>query len=214
MERNIKWKIAQAAEIRWWQRYLKRKTKAEYLDWKRDYWLELLSKLGLRMLPGDNVLDAGCGPAGIYIAFESQKVVALDPLLDSYEERLDHFNKKDYPYVEFLNMPLEEFNTEGKFEKVFCLNAINHVSDLEKSIATIINATKENGDLVVSVDAHNFPLLKHIFKILPGDILHPHQYELKDYKQFFNHSELDLHQTLLYKKEFIFNYFILHFKKK
>ena len=44
---TLRWKIAQAAEIRWWQRYLKNKPTADYAAWKRQYWRDLLTEIGL-----------------------------------------------------------------------------------------------------------------------------------------------------------------------
>ena len=44
---TFRWKIAQAAEIRWWQRYLKNKPTADYAVWKTDYWQILLAEIGL-----------------------------------------------------------------------------------------------------------------------------------------------------------------------
>ena len=214
---TFRWKIAQAAEIRWWQNYLKNKPTTDYADWKTHYWENLLLETGLERLNTEGVatqiLDAGCGPAGIFMIFKNQKVDALDPLLDDYEEKLPHFKKSLYPNVKFYSQPLETFDKTNEYDAVFCLNAINHVADLDKCFDILVNSVKVGGHLVVSIDAHNFSFWKTIFQILPGDILHPHQYNLKEYSDMLTSRGCLLEKTILKKKEFIFNYYILVLKK-
>ena len=234
---TFRWKIAQAAEIRWWQRYLKNKPTTDYADWKTDYWEKLLAEIGLSELNNasnteggkdfgfevsdfgnaptynssnpKSILDAGCGPAGIFMIFKKQKVDALDPLLDGYEASLPHFKKSFYPNVQFFSQPLESFDKQNVYDAVFCLNAINHVADLAKCFDVLVAAAKVGGKLIVSIDAHNFPALKHIFQALPGDVLHPHQYDLAEYSAMLTERGCTIEKTILKKKEFIFNYYVL-----
>lgn len=210
---TFRWKIAQAAEIRWWQRYLKNKPTRDYAIWKTDYWQKLLAEMGLSSLNTEGghftILDAGCGPAGIFMIFKNQKVDALDPLLDEYEATLPHFKKKHYPNVSFYSQPLEDFKKQNAYDAVFCLNAINHVADLSRCFDILVAAAKKGGKLIVSIDAHNFQLLKHIFQALPGDILHPHQYDLAEYKAMLTERGCTIDNVILKKHEFIFNYYVL-----
>lgn len=206
---KLRWKIAQAAEIRWWQNYLNKKPKADYLKWKKAYWKTLLEKTELVLAPKERVLDAGCGPAGIFMAFDHQEVEAMDPLLDQYSEKLDHFKKSDYPEVKFYAEPLETFQPDAPYDKVFCLNAINHVADLSLCFDRLVQFTKPGGTLIVSIDAHNYWGFKKIFRLLPGDILHPHQYDLQEYQQMLMDRDCKIENTILYKKEFFFDYYII-----
>lgn len=212
---TFRWKIAQAAEIRWWQNYLKNKSVPEYAEWKSQYWTTLLDETGVKLpnTEGVRILDAGCGPAGIFMIFKNQNVDALDPLLDNYEAKLPHFKKSLYPNVHFYAQPLESFNKIAEYDAVFCLNAINHVADLGKSFDVLVQSVKKGGHLVVSIDAHNYGFLKNIFQALPGDILHPHQYDLKEYSDMLTSRGCMLEKTILKKKEFIFNYYILVLKR-
>ena len=217
---NLRWKIAQAAEIRWWQRYLKNKNTANYAVWKSDYWKKLLNDIGLSVLdnptaPAQEILDAGCGPAGIFMVLTPQHhLTALDPLLDEYEKKLEHFKKENYPAVKFVSQSLESFNSGGKnFDYVFCLNAINHVNDLELAVDNLVHLTKPGGVLIVSIDAHRSKFLKYIFSALPGDILHPHQFMLDDYRGMFQARGCTELNVVLKKEELIFNYYILVLKK-
>jgi 2-polyprenyl-3-methyl-5-hydroxy-6-metoxy-1,4-benzoquinol methylase len=219
---SFRWKIAQAAEIRWWQNYLKNKPITEYSYWKVQYWETLLAETGIEVKNTDQsrplgegvrILDAGCGPAGIFMIFKTQNVDALDPLLNDYEAKLPHFKKSLYQNVHFYNQSLESFDRKNEYDAVFCLNAINHVADLDKSFDILVDSVKPGGHLVVSIDAHNFSLLKKVFQAIPGDILHPHQFNLAEYTDMLTSRGCVLEKTILKKKEFIFNYYILVLKK-
>lgn len=209
---TFRWKIAQAAEIRWWQNYLKNKPTTDYAVWKTKYWQDLLAEIGLSdtLKTNTQILDAGCGPAGIFMIFKNQEVDALDPLLDEYATKLPHFRRENYPNVQFFSQSLESFSDKKSFyDTVFCLNAINHVADLDTAFDVLVNSTKTGGTLVVSIDAHNYSFLKKIFQALPGDVLHPHQFDLKEYSDMLTRRGCRIERTLLKKSEFIFNYYVL-----
>lgn len=208
-----RWKIAQAAEIRWWQNYLKRRPKADYLQWKRQYWRNFLSQMQLQPLAQQRCLDAGCGPAGIFTILEEQEVLALDPLLEQYEAKLPHFQAADYPYCRFQNKPLEELSEESGFDWIFCLNAINHVADLDLALERLVAHLRPEGQLLLSIDAHNYRFFKQVFRLLPGDILHPHQHDLKDYRQRLEALGLRIEQEQRMDSGFFFDYYALLAKK-
>lgn len=209
MKNVFRWKVAQAAEIRWWQNYLKKKPKKDYLAWKLEYWQNLIQKIEVPIIKQAKVLDAGCGPAGVFMALGDCQVDAVDPLLDQYEEKLDHFNKPDYPYVNFYHAPLETFEPAQKYDQIYCLNAINHVADLDLCFDKLVSMVQPGGTLVVSIDAHNYGFFKHLFRLLPGDILHPHQFDLAEYREMLTSRGCRIKKELLFNKEFFFNYYVL-----
>lgn len=213
-EKKIRWKVAQQAEIRWWQGYLKNRPKKVYLAWKENYWLQFLQDCQYLPQKGERVLDAGCGPAGIFMALSEQEVDAFDPLLDQYEQKLEQFSRADYPWVQFKTMALEDFSVEQPYDTVFCLNAINHVSDLDRCFDQLVAATRPGGTLVVSIDAHNYSLFKSIFRLIPGDILHPHQYDLEEYQDMLRQRGLEIQNCKLLKQEFFFNYYVIVAQRK
>ncbi len=206
---NLRWKIAQYFEIRWWKRYLYKKPVEEYLDWKRQYWWQFMEKVGVEIPKESRVLDAGCGPAGIYMILNDYKVVGLDPLLEEYARNLVHFDPAQYPWVSFVDTPLEAYEPKEPFDVICCLNAINHVDNLEKSLQVLSQSLKPGGLFIISTDAHNYLLLKHIFKLLPGDILHPHQYNLKEYQTIIAETGLAVERTIRLKKGKIFSYEVI-----
>lgn len=208
MKRSLRWKIAQFLEVKWWKRYLSDKEPAAYLKWKKDYWTSLLQELSdLPFVSGNKILDAGCGPAGVFIALDEYEVKAIDPLLDQYQNLL-HFHPELYPNVEFETLAIEQLKEKSIYDVVFCLNAINHVSDIALAYDQLCGVVKKDGYLVVSIDAHRSNLLKSIFKALPGDVLHPHQYNLQEYEQFLTDRGFKIVQTLLKTPGNIFDYYV------
>lgn len=208
MSNNIKWKIAQSLEIKWWQRYLKNKDVNEYLAWKKQYWNSLLEKIpNLPKLQQLQILDAGCGPAGIYTVLEHNTVDALDPLLDKYKI-LPHFLPNLYANTTFISSKIEDIDEQNKYDVIFCLNVINHVENIESAYQALVRALKPNGYLYISVDAHRFSLLKKIFQLLPGDALHPHQYNLAEYENFLQQQKVKIFPSVLIKREAIFDYYL------
>jgi 2-polyprenyl-3-methyl-5-hydroxy-6-metoxy-1,4-benzoquinol methylase len=203
---TFRWRIAQFFERRWWRRYLRRKDKTAYLEWKKAYWRDFLQKCGLHLVPRQRILDAGCGPAGIFTILDNQQVDALDPLLDHYERDLPHFKKSDYPHTRFFRERLEDFAPSASYDLVFCLNAINHVADLSECFDRLAALTRPGGALVISVDVHRHAWLKPMFRALPGDILHPHQYDLEEYRAMLETRNLYIERTVLLKREGIFDY--------
>ncbi|CAN5518647.1 hypothetical protein BH09BAC6_BH09BAC6_14590 [soil metagenome] len=211
MKKTLRWRVAQAFEARWWKNYLSHKDVTAYLIWKKGYWKGVLDRIGksLAMQPGQQILDAGCGPAGIFINLPGYKVTAVDPLLDTYHHTLPHFKKEMYPDVEFCTETLEKYSSDHLFDVVFCMNAINHVAQLDEAFQTLYRYTKPGGRIVVSIDAHNYQVFKHIFRAQPADILHPHQYDLHEYESMLTSMGCTIVQTELIKKEFFFNHYIL-----
>lgn len=208
---SLKWKIAQWAEIRWWKRYLKEKDPTEYKSWKTQYWREFIASIlpDLSLNPDSKILDIGCGPAGIFTIFDQYDVTAVDPLLDRYETDLTYFAPKDYPYATFVNAPLEEFKPTEPFDLVCCLNAINHVADLDQSLEQLIQCIAPEGKLLYSIDAHNHAFFKHLFRLLPGDILHPHQYDLQEYEKMLTDRGLTIEKTIQQDDGFFFDYYLI-----
>lgn len=200
--------MAQQMELRWWKHYLKQKPPSDYLVWKQKYWLDFLDRIHFPKPKGKKILDAGCGPAGIFTVLSDNEVRAIDPLLNSYESDLDHFNPKDWPWVRFEQGMLENGRGAGSFDVVFCLNAINHVARLDLAIDQLMNHVKPGGKLILSSDLHNFSWLKKLFRLIPGDILHPQQDGLSDYLKLLDKPGWKWEKPILFKREMIFSYYV------
>lgn len=213
--KSWKWRIAQWLEYRWWQRYLQEKDPRAYLAWKTDYWRQLLQELAAHypQKEGLDILDAGCGPAGIFMVLQGHRVHAIDPLLDKYRQ-LPHFLPDEYPWVRFEQMPLESLDAANVYDRIYCLNAINHVRNLDACYDNLVSATKPGGYLVISTDAHRYTFLKKLFQWIPGDALHPVQMDIAEYTRKLTERNMDIIANILYKKAGIFNYYITIARKR
>jgi len=208
---SIRWKTAQALEWRWWNAYFKNKEKESYYIAKKAYWLKWLAEFR-KWIPVDtakSVADLGCGPAGLFTVLQNESVTAADPLLDIYQEKLSFFNKADYPNVQFVTSTLEDFEASSQFDVVYCMNAINHVKDMEQSFQKLVLVVKKGGYVVVSIDAHNHLFFRYLFRLLPVDVLHPHQYNLEEYKSFLTKNNCSLLTSMVMKREFLFDHIVL-----
>ncbi len=208
--KRLRWKIAQWFERLWWLWYLDGKEKTEYLTWKRAYWSNFLSTLGIELRPGSKVADLGCGPAGLFIYLDAQhEVEAVDPLLDHYRKRLTHFRPADYPNTRFIRAVLEDWHSEQIFDAVFCINAINHVSDIVLALQSLRRAYRSGQIVVITTDAHRYRWLCSIFALTPGDILHPHQYTIEGYLRLVQQAGWPQPETIRLRREAIFDYYAL-----
>ena len=215
MKQSLRWEIAQWFELKWWKNYLKDKNTIEYLEYKRNYWKNLLEDIS-EINTNQNqkkILDIGCGPAGVYMIFNNHKVTAVDPLIERYEQSLDHFNQKKYPNVEFIPTTFETFQCKDKYDIIFCLNAINHFQDINRSLDKISDLLMPNGIYVENIDAHNYSVLKKIFKIISVDILHPHQYDIDDYKSMLSERSMTILKLVKIKKRVLFDYYLIVARK-
>lgn len=209
-----KWKLAQTLELKWWKKYLKNKNRNHYLQWKASYWDKFLFDIEkyIELPEHYAILDAGCGPAGIFICLKRNQVIAIDPLLEKYIEN-GLLEPEYYPWVQFKQSNIEDMEYTEKFDYIFCLNAINHVKDIDKSYDALVRALKPGGMLVLSTDAHKNNFLKKIFQLIPGDLLHPVQLNIEEYKAHLIKRKLEIVQNILYKEESIFDYYITLAKK-
>ena len=223
--KKLKWRLAQWFELRWWKNYLRYKNKTEYLEWKKNYWKNVLEKIAdeVKLDASKTICDLGCGPAGIFVALPENKITAVDPLIDEYEKHIPFFKRVDYPNVHFVESTMEDFNqnviarneervtkqSPTQFDFVFCMNAINHVHNIEKAFDKLKEVYGTGGTVVISIDAHNYLFFKYLFRLVPGDLLHPHQYDLNEYKSFLENRGMKILKTELLKKEFLFNHYLI-----
>jgi len=226
---SLRWKIAQWFELRWWKNYLSSKDKEKYLIWKKNYWKEILLKVAeiVELDSSKSICDFGCGPAGSFIAISQNKITAIDPLIYEYEKRTSFFRNSDYPNTTFVRSTIEDFVPESqtcqvssrnlrtwqvsphKYDLVFCMNAINHIQHIELGFDKMKEVCADGGSIIITVDAHNFKLLKYLFHLIPWDILHPHQYTLKEYQFFLEKNGWHIVKSKLLKKGLLFDHYLL-----
>ncbi len=203
---SLRWRIAQFLELRWWKRYLRGQSAAAYLRDKNAYWQRVLRELEWTVEPHIRVVDAGCGPAGVFITVGAhQRVTALDPLLPRYES-LDIFARAHYPRVNFLPQALEDSANLPPFDAIYCFNAINHVRDWERSLDVLTDLARPGTRMILSSDVHRHPFLLAIFRVLPGDALHPQQHPAAEYRRALRRRGWHIERERVLRKELIFEY--------
>lgn len=206
-----KWSLAQRLELWWWKRYLAKQSPEDYLKWKINYWQKLLVQLPAEIWPekGAYILDAGCGPAGVFTALPNYRVTAIDPLLDRYMQQLPHFRPEDWPHVTFQQSTLELLTVATKYPLGFCFNAINHVQDWPSAIERLTASIAEGGWLVLSSDVHRKKWTKQLFRTIPGDVLHPQQHNREDYVKELQQLGWKIHWEQVIKPGRIFDYWVV-----
>jgi SAM-dependent methyltransferase len=110
-------------------------------------------------IPGDHfagktILDLGCGPYPLSIAFEDCHIIGLDPLVHEYEAAgfpLSEFADR----VTFVRGFAEDMPFSSKsFDAVISVNAIDHVDDFAGAAREISRVLKEDGVLRMQVHYH------------------------------------------------------------
>ena len=83
----------------------------------------------------------------------------------------------------------------------------------DRAYDRLVNAAKDSAYIVVSIDAHNHSFFKFLFRLIPGDILHPHQYDLEEYIDFMTHRGCNICKEIMVKKEFFFSHYVVVARK-
>lgn len=204
-----RWQVAQYFEALWWRFYLGRKDMANYLQWKEKYWRNFLINNNIAVTTKEKILDVGCGPMGVFSVFPDHQVVAVDPLFGTYRRQFPHLQPGSYPNVRFVELALEQYEPPHGFDLVFCINAINHVADLAVCLKKLAACTRPGGRLILTVDAHNYLIFKRLFRLVPGDILHPHQHDLVEYTAMLAKAGFEAKAQKRLRHEFFFDYYLL-----
>lgn len=204
-----KWRLAQWLELRWWRRYLQQRDITTYLAAKRDYWQRILALADLQPRAGSRALDAGCGPAGIFLILPQLRVEAVDPLLKQYARQLPHFRPADYPWVDFRTQPLEAGLPAAQYDELYCLNAINHVADWSAALDVLTQAARPGARLLLGIDVHRYRWLRWVFRRLPGDLLHPQQHDRTDYREALHHRGWRIEREVTAREGRIFDYWLI-----
>ncbi len=120
------------------------------------FWRRLDTALKLANFKGDEtVLDVGSG-SGIFLpslAIRSSAVVACDP--DINPSKVGEMLEK---YASFRNVSIKKrtaSQVKGKFDRVFCMDVLEHIRDLDSMSSTLKRLLNPNGRLIVSLPTEN-----------------------------------------------------------
>lgn len=154
------------------------KSKEEQIPTKRrveaDYWITQHYRSGNRALgnshyeyfytdhfdypkdfyTGKKILDIGCGPRGsLEWADNALEAVGLDPLVPVYKELGIDQHRMQYVEACSEDIPF----AEGYFDVVCSINSLDHVDDLEKTIAEIKRVLCVDGCFLLVTDVNHPP---------------------------------------------------------
>lgn len=105
---------------------------------------------------GKRVLDIGCGPRGSleWATGAAAERVGLDPLADRYESAgMTAGQSMDYVSAHAERMPFET----ARFDVATTLNSLDHVDDLDATLAEIARVVRPGGSLLVATDVDHEP---------------------------------------------------------
>jgi SAM-dependent methyltransferase len=103
---------------------------------------------------GKRLLDIGCGPRGsLEWAGDAAERVGLDPLVESYRALGIDRHSMSYVGTGSEQIPF----ADGYFDVVSSFNSLDHVDDLERTIAEIKRVTKPGGLFLLLTDVGHQP---------------------------------------------------------
>jgi len=103
---------------------------------------------------GKRLLDIGCGPCGsLEWAAEAAERVGLDPLADDYRKLANDRQQMSYCAAPSEAIPYPD----GHFDSVSTFNSLDHVDDVDKTIAEIKRVTAPNGRVLLIVEIGHIP---------------------------------------------------------
>ena len=103
---------------------------------------------------GKDMLDVGCGPRGsLNWADVARRRVGLDPLADDYRALGTDAHPMEYVAAAAESIPFED----ASFDVVTSLNSLDHVDDLDATIAEIKRVLRPGGHLVLAVEVGHEP---------------------------------------------------------
>ena len=195
MKEKQKWKTAQKHELGCWISIIDKLRDEKYLSIKSEFWEKTLNELNFSKRFSSKeelkIIDIGCGPSGI-LTYLAKKEMAnnwylkgIDPLIDEYL-RLSP-NIKNLP-VNWENTKLEDFNSNKRYNVIFCLNAADHCDNLKQFINALDKLLEDNGACYFSVNCHirnsTAKLWRKYNKII--DPMHPYQYTVNEYMELLS----------------------------
>jgi SAM-dependent methyltransferase len=103
---------------------------------------------------GQRVLDIGCGPCGsLEWATMAAERVGIDPLAEEYKKLADDAQAMTYCAAPSEAMPFPD----GHFDSVSSFNSLDHVDDIDATIAEIKRVTAPGGRMLLIVEIGHAP---------------------------------------------------------
>lgn len=153
--------------MRFWRKWIKYSAEMSYWMWRRlregrldhgHYEAIYTRHFGLEPSFCENkrILDIGCGPRGsLEWADMTRERVGLDPLVPGYRKLGIDRHQMTYSAAPSEDIPF----ADGYFDVVTSINSLDHVNDLDRTIAEIKRVLAPGGTFLLAVDVHPEPTL-------------------------------------------------------
>jgi SAM-dependent methyltransferase len=103
---------------------------------------------------GKRLLDIGCGPCGsLEWADGASERVGLDPLAEDYKKLVGDSHRMTYAAAPSEAIPFPD----GHFDSVSTFNSLDHVDDVDATIAEIRRVTAPGGRVLLIVEIGHIP---------------------------------------------------------
>lgn len=162
---RIQTKFKEMNELLFWKIQLK-KSDGKYFNEHIEYFYTNLFYIDKSYYSNKKILDIGCGPVGsLEWATNAMERIGLDPLADEYLKLNNGIHKMRYVKGYSESIPF----SDDYFDVTTIFNALDHVSDLQKSIEEAVRVTKAEGDILVVTEINHAPTITEPH-FLPDDI--------------------------------------------
>jgi 2-polyprenyl-3-methyl-5-hydroxy-6-metoxy-1,4-benzoquinol methylase len=115
---------------------------------------KILATAGLepQSLCGEKVLDAGCGTGekSCYFSYYGAEVTAID-LCSSSLAKAETLAEKFKLQVRFVQCDIAEFETEKRYDHIFCLGVLHHSSNPYRRFHALASLCKPGGTVTIGL---------------------------------------------------------------
>ena len=132
----------------------------------------ILNNFGKSSISKKNVLDIGCGGGLISesLAKKNAKVTGIDENIYHIKQAKEHAKKSSLK-IKYINQSVDSFfkKNKKKFDLILCLEVLEHVNDVEKTLDKITKLLNPGATLILSTINRNLKSL--IFAKIFGEYI-------------------------------------------
>lgn len=140
------------SELTYWKK--KKREEGEFSNQHYSYFYTTHFDFTLDDYRNKRILDIGCGPRGsLEWAQNASERIGLDPLADKYLSLGADKHQMQYVSSASENIPFQD----SYFDITCSFNSLDHVENVEKSIAEIKRITKPGGHFLLLVEINHEP---------------------------------------------------------
>ncbi len=160
----VRWK--EYNELAYWK-----ERKAEEGELSNDHYREFYTDhfgLDADFYAGKVIMDIGCGPRGsLTWATTAKRRIGLDPLAEEYLKLGADRHDMEYIASGSEHMPLED----GACDVIFSFNSLDHVENVEASLAEVKRCVKGGGMFLLLVEVNHQPTACEPHTLTPAGLV-------------------------------------------